>query len=110
LVATFPINVTSRGSVMTMPQYTDFVVVFTDGAGHSYPAPYISVSASPNGNIASDTTSLVTVTASIPASAIPAGVYGAALTSFRWNQGGTVVTQTYGLEDLKTTTSVNFNK
>ncbi len=111
LVATFPINVTSRGGTLAMPQYNDFTVVFTDSAGNTYTAPSVSVSVSPNNAITTDTTSLVTVTAQIPASNLPSsGLYGAAITSFRWNQDGRQVTQTYGLEGLRTSTSASFQK
>ncbi len=111
LVVNFPLRVTSNGGSLALLSATDFNVVFIDTNGNRYIAPNISVSTSPNGAIAANTTSNVTVTASIPATSLPAsGLYTAAITLFRWNQDGSIVSQTYGLEDLKTSASANFVK
>jgi hypothetical protein len=111
LVATFQIPVTARGGTMQVPAYDDITVVFKDAAGNSYTAPSTSINVSPNGAITENSSAVITVTASIPASSLPAsGLYYAAITSFRWNVNGNMVTQTYGLENLRTTSSVNFVK
>jgi hypothetical protein len=112
LVATFQFNVTALGGQMVQPSNTDFVVKFaTSSASTQFTASSVNVVTIPNNNIADGSTAQVTVTAQLPnASLTHSGLYNAAITSIAWNVGGNAVTQTYGLDDFKTSAAANFIK
>lgn len=111
LTATFAFNVTSLGGQLTKPTNSDFVVVFGTSTTQSYAASSVNVVTIPNNDISDGSTASVTVTAQIPASSVPAsGLYNAAITSIAWHENGGTVTQTYGLDDFKTSAAANFIK
>ncbi len=108
--ATFPFNVTAMGGTMTQPVNTDFVVKFaTSTTGTLFTATSVSVVTIPNNNIADGSTATVTVTAQYAnGGAATSGLYNASITSIAWTVGSTAVTQTYGLDDYKTSSAANF--
>ncbi|MDD5318761.1 MAG: peptidoglycan-binding protein [Candidatus Pacebacteria bacterium] len=112
LTATFAFNVTAQGGTMTLPANGDFVVVFATSTANPISAGVTTnVVTIPNNNIADGSTASVTVTAQIPNSALTySGLYNAAITSVKWVVGANTITQTYGLEDYKTSSAANFIK
>lgn len=111
MTATFPLSFKALGGNVVVPGTTgaEFVVVFSNGT--AYTATSKSVVTIPNNDIADGSTADVTVTASVnPSVALTNGLYNAAITSIAWNAGNGTTTQTYGLEDFKTSAAVQFNR
>jgi hypothetical protein len=115
MVATFPLTITAMGGSVVLPSNGDFQVVFSNGT--SYTATSTSAGASisaptiPNNTIADGNTANVTVTASCNGTcATSNGLFNAALTSIVWNAGNGSTTQTYGLDDFKTSAAVIFTR
>lgn len=106
LTATFTMNVTSVGGTMVMPVPGDFTVKYGLGS-LTNTTSIISVVTIPNNNIAEGSTANVTVTALVPASAIPqSGPYVFGITSIKYQVGQSSGIQNYGLEDFKTPNAV----
>ncbi len=111
MTATFSFNVTALGATMTQPANSNFVVRFATDTVNSIVAPSVSVVTIPNNAIADGSTASVTVTAQVPStSVVNSGLYNAAITSIAWTVGTSAVTQTYGLDDYKTSAAANFIK
>lgn len=115
MTATFPLTIQALGGNVTKPAITDFTVVFSNGtpftATSTAAGSAVSVVVIPDNDIADGSTANVTVAASINGTgATSNGLFNAALTSVKWNAGNGVVTQTYGLEDFKTSNPVQFNR
>jgi hypothetical protein len=111
MTATFTLNVAALGGNVVIPGNTgaEFVVVFSNGT--AYTATSKSVVTIPNNDIADGSSATVTVTASMnPSVALTSGLYNAAITSIGWNAGNGTTTQTYGLDDFKTSSAVQFNR
>jgi len=115
MTATFPLTIQALGGNVVLPTNADFAVVFSNGT--PYTATSISLGSSvsvvtiPNNAIADGSTANVTVTASInPSGATSNGLYNAALTLVKWDAGNGVVSQTYGLDDFKTSAAVQFTR
>ncbi len=111
MTATFPLSFKALGGNIVVPGTTgaEFTVVFSNGT--PYTATAKSVVTIPNNDIADGSTADVTVTASVnPSVALTNGLYNAAITSIAWNAGNGTTTQTYGLEDFKTSQAVQFNR
>ncbi len=111
MTAVFPLSIQALGGNVIVPGTTgaEFVVVFSNGT--AYTATSKSVVTIPNNDIADGSTANVTVTASAqPTVALTNGLYNAAITSVAWNAGNGTTTQTYGLEDFKTSAAVQFNR
>ncbi|MEI6490720.1 MAG: peptidoglycan-binding protein [bacterium] len=107
LNATFSMDITAYGGNMTQPVGSDFEVKYGISPQNAYTASNINVVTIPNGNISQNSTARVTVTASVPASAIPAsGPYVFSINSIKYNIGGTTRLQTSGLENFKTPNAV----
>lgn len=115
VVATFPLNIRSEGGNTTLPVAADFTFVFSNGTNYTASSTVTGVAVSPvtipNNDIADGSTAQVTVTVSANGTALlTSGLFNAALTSIKWNAGNGVVTQTYGLDDFKTSQAVQFNR
>jgi hypothetical protein len=118
LTATFPLTIQAVGGTVVMPGVNDFVAVFSDGSNNytasttnSTAGRAISVVVIPQNDIAEGSTANVTVAFSINGTAaLTSGLYNAALTTVKWNAGNGTTTQTYGLEDFKTSNPVQFNR
>lgn len=111
MTAVFPLTFQALGGNVVIPGTTgaEFTVVFSNGT--NYTATSKSVVTIPNSDIADGSTANVTVTASAnPSVALTNGLYNAAITSVAWNAGNGTTTQTYGLEDFKTSSAVQFNR
>lgn len=115
MVATFPLTIQALGGNVTLPVNGDFQVVFSNGT--SYTATSTSAGASisattiPNNDISDGSTANVTVTAACNGTcATTNGLFNAALSQIKWNAGNGVVTQTYGLDDFKTSSAVQFTR
>lgn len=112
LTATFPLTIQALGGNVSKPNESgsDVVVVFSNGTTN-FTATSKSVVTIPNSDIADGSTANVTVTATAPnASLATGGLYNAAVTSITWNAGQGSTTQTYGLEDFKTSSAANLVK
>lgn len=110
-VATFQFNVTALGGQMTQPTNSSFVVKFasTTVAANAITASSVNVVTIPNNNIADGSTAQVTVTAVLNNNGtVGSGLYNAYIDSIAWTVGSNTVTQTYGLDDFKTTAAANF--
>lgn len=108
LTARFPLNVTALGGTMTKLANTSVVVKFVKSDYTATTTASVLVSTIPDNNIADGTTVPVTVTAvATPASS---GIYSAYVESVAWTVGSVSVTQTYGWDDYKTPSGVNFIK
>jgi len=108
LQANFTFNVTAQGSNVTQPVNSDVVVGFATNTTNIYTATNVSVTTNPNNNIGQGASAQVTVTAQVPASAIPAsGLYTFFIQSITWHAGSTTVVQNYGLDDFKTPVAVS---
>ncbi len=115
MVATFPLTIQALGGNVTMPVNSDFAVVFSNGTNYTATSTSlgssVAVQVIPQNDIADGSTANVTVIASInPSGALTNGLYNAALTLVKWNAGNGVVSQTYGLEDFKTSSAVQFTR
>ncbi len=115
MTATFPLTIQALGGNVTKPAITDFTVVFSNGTSYTATSTAagsaVSVVVIPDNDIADGSTANVTVAASINGSgALTSGLFNAALTQVKWNAGNGVITQTYGLEDFKTSNPVQFNR
>lgn len=115
LVATFPLTIQALGGNVVLPGNTDFQVVFSNGTNYTATSTSagasISVVTIPNNAIADGSTANVTVTASCnSACALTNGLFNAALSSIVWNAGNGSTTQTYGLDDFKTSSAVTFTR
>jgi hypothetical protein len=111
MTASFPLTIQALGGNVVVPGTTgaEFDIVFSNGT--NYTATAKSVVTIPNNDISDGSTANVTVTASInPSGALTNGLYNAAITAIRWNAGNGTATQTYGLEDFKTSQAVQFNR
>lgn len=111
MTATFTLNVAALGGNVVIPGATgaEFAIVFSNGT--AYTATSKSVVTIPNNDIADGSSATVTVTASMnPSVALTSGLYNAAITSIGWNAGNGTTTQTYGLDDFKTSSAVQFNR
>ncbi len=108
ITAKFPLNVTSLGGTMTKLANTSVLVDFVKSDYTATTTASVLVSTIPDNNIADGTTVPVTVTAvATPASS---GIYSAFIKSVAWQVGSVSVTQTYGWDDYKTPSGVNFIK
>ncbi len=104
VTAIFPFIVTARGSTVAMPQYSDFVVRFTDlVSAETRNATATSVVTVPNGDLADGTTAIIVVTAMLTWSDIdPNGLYAARIQNIGWTAGSQRVLQSWGLEEMAT--------
>jgi len=115
MTASFAFNVTANGGTLAIPQNSDFTVVFTDGT-HFATSTSVNVVTIPNNAIADGSTASVTVTAQLPYSGVPAsGLYNAYIAAIHWSIAGNdgitnSISQTYGLDDYKTSAAANFIK
>jgi len=103
VIATFPLSINAQGGTVNMPTSADVVVTFSNG--QTATVLNTSVVSNPNSNIADGSTAAVTVTAKSVGFA--PGLYNAGITSISWNAGQGTTTQTYGLEDFKTSAAAN---
>ncbi len=115
MVATFPLSIQALGGNVTLPVNSDFAVVFSNGTNYTATSTSlgssVAVQVIPQNDIADGSTANVTVIASInPSGALTNGLYNAALTLVKWNAGNGVVSQTYGFEDFKTSSAVQFTR
>jgi hypothetical protein len=115
MVASFPLTIQALGGNVVLPSAADFTVVFSNGTNYTATSTSagasISVVTIPNNAIADGSTANVTVTASCNGTcATSNGLYNAALASIIWNAGNGSTTQTYGLDDFKTSTAVQFTR
>ncbi len=110
ITAKFPLNVTALGGTMTKLGNTDVVVKFVKSDYTGTTTASTLVSTIPDNNIADGTTVPVTVTATAAASALSSGIWSAYVHSVAWTVGSVSVTQTYGWDDYKTPSGVNFIK
>jgi hypothetical protein len=107
--ATFTFNVTAQGGTMIQLANASTTVVFASTTTNSLSASSVNVVTIPNNNIADGSTASVTVTATLNNNGtVGSGLYNAAITSIQWVVGTTTVTQTYGLDDFKTSAAANF--
>jgi hypothetical protein len=115
MTATFPLTIQALGGNVVMPTSADIQIVFFNGTNYivssNTTGASISVVTIPNNAIADGSTANVTVTAVCnPSCALTDGLYNAALSSITWNAGNGSTTQTYGLEDFKTSSAVQFTR
>ena len=115
MTATFPLTIQALGGNVVLPSNADFQVVFSSGTSYTATSTAagssISVVTIPNNAIADGSTANVTVTASMNSNgALTNGLYNAALSSIVWNAGNSSTTQTYGLDDFKTSSAVQFTR
>ncbi|MBP6974741.1 MAG: peptidoglycan-binding protein [Candidatus Pacebacteria bacterium] len=103
VTAVFPLNIAARGGNVIIPGNADVTVTFSNG--QTATALNTSVVTIPNNNIADGSSANVTVTAK--SAGFAAGLYNAAITSISWNAGNGTTTQTYGLDDFKTSAAAN---
>lgn len=111
MTATFNLNIQALGGnvIKHLTDGSEFTIVFSNGT--NYTATAKSVVTIPNNDISDGSSAAVTVTASVnPSVALTNGLYNAALTSIAWNAGNGTTTQTYGLDDFKTSAAVQFNR
>lgn len=115
MTATFALNIQALGGNVVLPSNADFTVVFSNGTNYTATSTVaggsISVVTIPNNAISDGSSADVTVTASANGTlALTNGLYNAALGSIVWNAGNGSTTQTYGLDDFKTSSAVQFNR
>jgi len=115
MTATFPLTIQALGGNVVLPSNADFQVVFSNGTNYTATSTSAGASVSvvtiPNNAIADGSTANVTVTASCNGTcATSNGLYNAALSSIVWNAGNGSTTQTYGLDDFKTSSAVQFTR
>jgi hypothetical protein len=103
VTAVFPLNIAALGGNVVMPSNADFTVTFSNG--QTATLANTSVVVIPNNDIADGSSATVTVTAK--SAGFAAGLYNAALTSVKWNAGNGTTTQTWGLDDFKTSAAAN---
>jgi len=103
VTATFALNIEALGGTVINPSANDFVITFSNGQNAT--VLNTSVVNLNNSDIAEGSSASVTVTAKSVGFA--AGLYNAQLSSIKWNAGNGTTTQTYGLEDFKTSVAAN---
>jgi hypothetical protein len=115
MTAVFPLTIQALGGNVIQPGPADFTVIFSNGTSYTASSTAagaaISVAVIPQNDIADGSTANVTVTASCNGTcATSNGLFNAALTVVKWNAGNGTTTQTYGLEDFKTSSAVQFTR
>lgn len=110
LTARFPLNITALGGTMTKLSNTNVVVRFVRSDYAATTTASVLVSTIPDNNIADGTTVPVTITATASSTPLSSGIWSAYVESVTWTVGTSTQAQTYGWDDYKTPSGVNFIK
>lgn len=109
LRANIVLQTTPFGGSMIAPTGADIALRFTNGS-QTFMASGTSVTLTPSvTSIPEATTAFMTVSGIMPTTA-PSGIYQAQIASIRWKVGSITTTQSWGLEDTKSSNSASWNR
>ncbi|MCF7865703.1 MAG: peptidoglycan-binding protein [Candidatus Pacebacteria bacterium] len=112
MTATFTFNVTALGGTIKQPVAADFTIVAATSTANPIATAVGAPVVIPNNNVSDGSTAQVSVTATLgTGSVVHSGQYGFVISQINWGTTtGSQVSQTWGLDDIKTPSTSYFAK